>query len=343
MTPAKILKLIDIDAFSATPKYQQLVNCIVQGIQQQKIKRGDLLPSINEVSYEFDVARVTVEKGYNHLRSMGILDSVPGKGYFIKSTEASQSLKIFLLFNKLSAHKKIIYDAFVETLGSQALIDFYIYNNDLAFFRRLIENRKTDYTHYVILPHFIEGEEMAVPILASLPQEQLVLMDKLPPGLQGNFSAVYEPFEKDIVQALQTALEPLAKYHTLKLIFPENSYHAREIREGFNSFCRNYAFKSTVVPEIENAEIHPGEVYINLREDDLVMLIEKIRAQGLRIGQDVGLISYNETPLKKLILDGITTISTDFAAMGRSAAELVLGRLHGRVENPFAVNLRASL
>lgn len=71
-----------------------------------------------------------------------MLGSVPGKGYFVKNTEVGQQLKIFLLFNKLSAHKKIIYDAFVASLGEMASVDFYIYNNDFDFFKRLINNKK---------------------------------------------------------------------------------------------------------------------------------------------------------------------------------------------------------
>jgi len=83
-----------------------------------------------------------------------VLGSVPSKGYFVKDTNLQQKLKIFLLFNKLSPHKKIIYDAIVAGLGELASIDFYIYNNDYDFFKRLIQNNKKDYTHYVIIPHF---------------------------------------------------------------------------------------------------------------------------------------------------------------------------------------------
>jgi len=46
----------------------------------------------------------------------------------------------------------------------------------------------------------------------------------------------------------------------------------------------------------------------------------------LVVGRDVGVISYNETPMKKIILDGITTISTDFEMMGRRVAEVILGK-----------------
>ncbi|MFC0182289.1 hypothetical protein ACFFJX_06830 [Pseudarcicella hirudinis] len=86
-----------------------------------------------------------------------------------------------------------------------------------------------------------------------------------------------------------------------------------------------------------------GEAYVNLMEDDLVTLIDKIMGKQMILGQDVGIISYNETPLKRLILNGLTTISTDFKAMGKSTAELVLNNSKRHVENPFYLKLRSSL
>ena len=103
-----IFKLIHLDDHSATPKYQQLANSIVNAIENGEIGKDSIMPSINELSFEFQISRDTAEKGYKHLKSIGILGSVPGKGFYIKSTQVSQKVKIFLLFNKLSAHKKII-------------------------------------------------------------------------------------------------------------------------------------------------------------------------------------------------------------------------------------------
>ena len=100
-------KIIYIDEFSATPKYQQLANCIIKAIESQKLQLNDVLPSINELSFEFEISRDTAEKGYRYLKKTGIIGSVPGKGYFIKNTDVGQKIKIFLMFNKLSAHKKI--------------------------------------------------------------------------------------------------------------------------------------------------------------------------------------------------------------------------------------------
>src|SRR5690606_23611774 len=116
----KIFKFIHLDDHSATPKYQQLANSIVSAIQRGELTKDSMMPSINELSFEFQISRDTAEKGYRHLKSMGVLGSVPGKGFFIKSTDVDLELKIFLLFNKLSAHKKIIYDSIVSSLASHA-------------------------------------------------------------------------------------------------------------------------------------------------------------------------------------------------------------------------------
>jgi DNA-binding transcriptional regulator YhcF (GntR family) len=338
-----ISQLITIDYYSATPKYLQLANSVIKAIGQGKLEKDEVLPSINELSFEFEISRDTAEKGYKYLKKIGVLGSVPGKGYFVRNTEVGQHLKIFLLFNKLSPHKKIMYDAFVAALGDLASVDFYIYNNDFAFFKRLIQNNKNEYTHYVVIPHFLDGGENAHDVINTIPAEKLILLDKMIPGVKGDYAAVYENFEKDIYQALEQLLEKLTRYHTIKIIFPEYTYHPKEILKGFYKFCHEYAFNYKVVHDVANEPIKEGEVYINLMENDLVILIEKILATKLKVGKHVGVISYNETPVKKIILNGITTISTDFHMMGEKTASLILENSREHIEVPFRVTMRQSL
>jgi DNA-binding LacI/PurR family transcriptional regulator len=63
----------------------------------------------------------------------------------------------------------------------------------------------------------------------------------------------------------------------------------------------------------------------------------------LKAGEDVGIISYNETPIKKIILNGITTISTNFEEMGKMAARLILENQRQHLEVPFKLTIRNSL
>jgi Periplasmic binding protein-like domain len=182
----------------------------------------------------------------------------------------------------------------------------------------------------------------------------LILLDKIAPQITGEYGAVYENFEKDIYTALEQAKEQLSKYSVLKIIFPEGSYYSKEIVKGFTHFCRDYAFDYEVISNLENAQNTEGPLfsnifdiegvaYLNLVEDDLAFLLEKIQAQGFELGKQVGIISYNETPLKRFILNGLTTVSTDFKAMGESAAALILNNSKAHIENPFYLTLRDSL
>ena len=273
----------------------------------------------------------------------GVLGSVPGKGYYIQNADFRRRLRIFLLFNKLSAHKKILYDSFVASLGEFAAVDFYIYNNDFRLFKKLLMGRKDDYSHYVIIPHFLEGEEGAPAVINGLPREKLLLLDKKMPGIPGAYAAVYQNFEEDIFSALERAREPLSKYHTIKIIFPSYTYHPVDILNGCSRFCQEYAFSYKVVRSVADEAVGEGEVYINLMEEDLVALVERIISLRLEIGRQVGVISYNETPLKKIILNGITTISTDFRKMGEMAAAQILENAHRSEEVPFNLTLRSSL
>jgi DNA-binding transcriptional regulator YhcF (GntR family) len=338
-----ILQYIHLDDRASTPKYQQLANSIVEAVRIGQVKKEQTLPSINELSFHFEMSRDTAERGYKYLKDIGILGSVPGKGFFVKNVDVSQQLRVFILFNKLSPHKKIIYDSIAAALSNHAAIDLYIYNNDFAFFKKLLQSKKDGYTHYVIISHFLDGGENVHDVINEIDKEKLILLDKLVPGVTGNFSAVYENFEKDIYHALEQALPQLSKYATLKMVFPDHTYYPREIVHGFQRFCDQYAFNHKTVNRLEKETIGKGEVFISLMESDLVELIEMILTSKLKVGRDVGVISYNETPVKKIILDGITTVSTDFQMMGERVANIILQKSQQRIEVPFRLTIRPSL
>ncbi|GAB2578679.1 GntR family transcriptional regulator [Spirosoma areae] len=334
---------IKINDYSNTPKYQQIYNSIVEGIENRDILPGDKLPSIHEVVAQLDVAKGTVERAYELLKEKEIIEAVRGKGFYINYNNTGQNLKIFLLFNKLSAHKKIIYDSFVEVLGQGVPIDFFIYNNDFRLFRDLILRQARNHTHYVIIGHFFDGGEKADELINSLPKHKLVILDKLLEGISGKYAAVFQNFEKDLYQALTEALPLLKKYTTLNILLPSYTYHPKAILNGFYKFCFEHNFTAQVVHDIQQEVIQPHHAYINLMEEDLVELIKKIKATHYVVGQEVGILSYNDTPLKEFLLEGITVMSTDFSLMGRTAAQLILNGSVEHVENPFRLIVRKSL
>ena len=74
----------------------------------------------------------------------------------------------------------------------------------------------------------------------------------------------------------------------------------------------------------------------------LVSLAHVIESAGLQIGKDVFIISYNEFEMNELVLGGLTTVSTDFAQMGRIAAGMILNRQMFKMHCPFTMNKRST-
>jgi DNA-binding LacI/PurR family transcriptional regulator len=195
----------------------------------------------------------------------------------------------------------------------------------------------------VIIPHFLEDDVNAYKLINTLPKEKLIIVDKKIPGISGQFSVVYENFEKNIYESLREAKESLAKYNRINLIFPAHSYYPIEIVDGFKSFCQDFAFDYAILDSPKNIHLLHGDVFIIVNEDDLIVLMDQIFEKKLQIGIDVGLISYNETPIKRLIGQGISTISTDFKQLGITAAELVMSGDKVQIENPFYFTHRPSI
>lgn len=344
MNKNNLLQHIHLDDRLATPKYQQIANSIMQAVHDGKLDEFETtLPSITELSFEFDISRDTAERGYRYLKRAGIIGSVPGRGFYVIRPVDSHKTKVLLLFNKLSVHKKTIYDSIAAGLTKQYAIDLCIHDGDFSFFTSLLKDKIDEYAYYVIIPHFVEGEKEVSNVINSVDKRKLILLDKLVNGVTGDFGAVYENFENDIYCALEEAAEKLKKYRTLKIVFPKLSFLPNDILKGFFGFCEQYDFKGKMVHDIQTESIIDGDVFITIDEDDLVILIERISLTGLQVGKNVGLISYNETSFKKIMLNGITTISTDFKAMGEKTAQLILNNAKEHIEVPFHLTLRPSL
>lgn len=328
----------DIEFKESAPKYMQIIKSLLQAISKGKLKRGDKIPSINQLSEEYLLSRDTVEKAYKHLIKDGILISVRGKGYFINRVDIENTTRILLVFNKISNYKKQIYNAFVENLGRNVNVDLHIHHSNINIFKNLIKNSLGEYDYYVIMPHFYDKAEEAIDILKLIPPEKLILLDKDIELKSKKHSSVFQNFEKDIVHALNEALDLLKVYQKLILIFPTMILYPKEIIKGFRIFCIQHQIEHEIIYDFnENSQVIKNAAYVVIEENDLVNLIKKCREQQLKIGKEIGIISYNETPLKEILLDGITTISTDHEQMGKTAAELIVSNKQAIVKNPFTL------
>ena len=326
------------------PIYLQIVNSITDAIRRGNYKKGERIYSINELSNEYFLARDTVQKAYNILHERGIITSVKGKGYYVNETDIDTTYRVLLLFSKISNYKRQIYNAFVDTLGKNAAVDIKIHHFNTGILKEHISNHLNDYDYFVIMPHFYDNPAEALTIIKTIPSDQLIILDKNIPYTDLNSAAVYQDFQNDIVDALEQGLDLLGKYDKLYLVYPDVDAYSPEFPVGFKKFCMQKHYKNAILPEInDDTVVSAREAYIVIEENDLCRLIRKAREQNLEIGKDVGIISYNDSPLKEILLDGITVMTTDHVKMGQTAAKFILDNSKEKIKNPFVLIKRKSL
>ena len=319
-------------------KYNLIVSHVTDRIRRKDYKYGDLIPSINEFRSLYNLSRDTVFAGLRELRLKGVIDSNPGVGNFIASIKINREQNIFLLFNEFNEFKEALYNSFMESVGKAASVDLYFHNYNRKVFDALVNDAGNKYTTYIIMPGKFRG---VAPLLNRL-SGNVLLLDHFHPELKGMYSSVSQNFEKDTYEALVSGLSLIKKYKRIYLvqkevIEPPERYH------GLKKFCSTHGFSHDYIDTIGKKKIKKGDLFMVVKDKDLVDLLKQAAGQQLLPGTDFGIISYNDTPLKEILLDGITVISTDHARMGESAARLILENKKEKIKNPFKIIRRKSL
>jgi DNA-binding transcriptional regulator YhcF (GntR family) len=332
------MKIISVNQQSNQPKYKQIVFSIEIAIAEKRLKKGDKLPSVNKVSLEFSISRDTVLLAYEELKKRGIIYAILGKGYYIKSVEFSFEQRVFLLFDELNAFKEDIYNSFLEAMDNKAQVDIFFHHFNIEMFKKLIYESNGNYSKYIIMPTNLVG---SAPIIKMLPKQDVYILDQTNLELQ-DFPSVHQNFIEDMQNGLTKGIHLLQHYKKLILIFPGNKEPIGMV-EGFHRFCSQNGFIHEVIVSFEGQIINEGDVFIIPTDRHLVDVIEQSKKQKLIIGKDFGIISYNDTPLKKVVENGITTISTDFKSMGRTLAKMLLRSKKEQIKNPSDLIIRNSL
>ncbi len=331
------MKLIAIQNNLGIPKYKQIIASVERAIEEEKLKKEDKLPSINKICLQFGLSRDTVLQAYEELKKRGIIYAILGKGYYVKSTEINIQQKIFLLFDELNIFKEDLYNSFLKNIGNQVQVDIYFHHFNEQVFQKLIEDNNGNYTKYVIMPTNLKT---ATDAIKTLPVQDVYILDQTNSSLE-NYPSVHQNFVQDIYKALVKGNKQLKKYKKLIMIFP-GFREPIGMKIGFENFCIDFHFANEIIPTFDNRTISVGDIYIIPNDRDLVKVIEQSKIQNMQLGTHFGIISYNESPLKKIVENGITTISTDFIAMGKIIAEMVLQNKKAQIENQCELIIRNS-
>jgi GntR family transcriptional regulator len=80
--------LFQINFKSGLPVYLQVVEQIKAAAASGALQTGEALPSIRPLAEELRVNRNTIAKAYTELENQDVIETIPGKGCFIKSNQS---------------------------------------------------------------------------------------------------------------------------------------------------------------------------------------------------------------------------------------------------------------
>ncbi|HTQ84923.1 MAG TPA: GntR family transcriptional regulator [Candidatus Solibacter sp.] len=80
--------LIQVNFKSGKPVYLQMVDQIKAAAASGALQPGEALPSIRPLAEELRLNRNTVAKAYAELESQGVIETLPGKGCFLKENHS---------------------------------------------------------------------------------------------------------------------------------------------------------------------------------------------------------------------------------------------------------------
>jgi GntR family transcriptional regulator len=136
--------LLQINFKSGLPIYLQLVEQIKAAAASGALRPGEALPSIRPLAEELRVNRNTVAKAYSELESLGVIETFPGRGCFLKENHSALRKEVRRKLLIVEIDRAIVQAHHLQVPGAEFLEMIQQRMDVLDVKRRANENNKED-------------------------------------------------------------------------------------------------------------------------------------------------------------------------------------------------------
>lgn len=304
---------------SHMPKSKFIENYFIDMINEGVLKKGMKLPSINELAGKCKIARETVVKSYNLLKSKGLIESRHGKGFIVIKSKYKKSVNVFILLDVMSnSYKEQLVRGLNENLGNKVSITCFAHRYNPEMFVNLIEDAVGRYEYYVV---FAMRDKSTFKSVLKIPQNRLLLLDVPADIPDCESSYIYQNSDENFYKALSESLPFISKYKKFYMIFDPSGTHPVERISAFKRFCSDNSLDCRILDDFSEAYLEKGAFFMVMDDNHLVDILLSAKDKGLKVKDDFGVISYNDSPIKKVVADGAAVISINFYNLGKMLAQ----------------------
>ncbi|HEX9955753.1 MAG TPA: GntR family transcriptional regulator [Fibrella sp.] len=308
------------------PKYMQVVNAIVRDIEKGVLGLGDRLPSINEACADWYLSKDSVKRAYETLHQLGFITSINRKGFFIAGQPNRHALRVLIVTGQLTDSVKQLHDAIAANLKRQVILDICSYNYQRQLLCQLLSRHLGDYHYFVMMPHLIGQDPATLQSLRNVPGQQLILVGNQWPDMLQHGHQLRYGGERAVYEALESKLAILRKYSRLNLVLPEHDCFDADSIRAFQRFCQTYEFDFQLIDELSEGDMQPRQAYFVADSRHLIALVDYSQRTGLRLGQELGIVSFVENEYTRLLAGGVSVIAHPSAEVGRLVAQILSGQ-----------------
>ncbi len=345
-----------IDSAIKTPKYMQIADSLLQRIQG--MQPGERLMSENELARRFSVHRLTARQAMNHLVNQGLAYRVQGKGAFVANINPRTRLSsIGCLFRPIRGRQDDdnyfleIFEGVSHALsqaGCSMLFERITYQRrkDRAAARRILENN----VDAILLDERLDDEFVESISFAGVP---LVVVNRccdIP-----ETGCVF-PDNQGAMRQIMRHLNQLG-HERLLFIHDTGLNNQAERLEAFRHECKDLGIPAKNIMTIPTCEkATDGRVYFDAtirgcKQHSPTAIItafdhiapfayQALQHLGLRIGDDVSIVSVGDYRLAANLEPPLTTCRIATEQIGREAVRLARG---GRNIVPKSISVKTSL
>ncbi len=300
-------------------KSERIVAFITESVRDGNIKIGNIIPSINATALKFGVARKTVVRAYDKLKKQGVIESRPKIGYLVISKRPNIKLRVVIIVHSFDGYWETLYNEFREKVNSFCEVEIYFHHYNIKVLELIINRNVNDYDLFIISSF---NNSRIKNIIGRIPAHKVLIISRND-YLNSIYNAVIQDFFAGTYNALCSANSNISKYKKINLSFPEKSGHSPTLKMGFIKYCKEFSVPYSIYNSLKDVEIEKDEAYLIIDDNDLIRLLNVCKSQNWILGKDVGVISYNETPLKQVIRDGISVISCNFLEIANEMADFI--------------------
>jgi len=312
-------KINQLDKVVSLSKQEKIIQGVLDAITEKVLEVGSKLPSVIQMAGQIGCANKTVADSYTELKKRGIIESKSTKGYYIISVETNVKLKVALIIYAFNSFQEEFYNAFRTELGDTYQIDIFFHHNNLSLFQTIINNTIGKYGFYVIAP---VQDEKVLEIINRIPTDRVLLVNRLLKAPK-EYSYVAQEFEYTTYLKLCDLLPAILKFDQMVLFFTKELDYPLGVLKAFKNFVRDYNIKAKVLDTYTQKDLVSNTLYFFVGDAHYWELLRDIKHSDYTIGEDIGILTHNDSIAKEIMYNGITAISTDFGEMGKRAAAVI--------------------